>query len=72
MLTFLSICYLFTGMFPYVCLVTMPIFCDTNWPRKILKIFSLSRSSVKDTNQDKKCTPPLPTEGSTTGKFKMK
>ncbi|KDR20856.1 vitamin K-dependent gamma-carboxylase isoform X2 [Zootermopsis nevadensis] len=58
---------LFTiGMFPYVCLVTMPIFCDTNWPRKILKIFSLSRSSVKDTNQDKKCTPPLPTEGSTT------
>lgn len=59
-------------MFPYVCLATMPIFCDANWPRKILKIFSLSESSVKDTDEDKKCTPSLPTEDNTAGKFKMK
>ncbi|PNF20660.1 hypothetical protein B7P43_G03021 [Cryptotermes secundus] len=51
---------LFTiGMFPYVCLATMPIFCDANWPRKVLKIFSASKSAVKDNDQDKKCTTSL-------------
>ncbi|XP_031841315.2 gamma-glutamyl carboxylase isoform X1 [Nomia melanderi] len=24
------------GMFPYVCLATMPLFCDANWPRKCI------------------------------------
>ncbi|OAD57753.1 Vitamin K-dependent gamma-carboxylase, partial [Eufriesea mexicana] len=23
------------GMFPYVCLVTMPLFCDPDWPRRL-------------------------------------
>lgn len=59
-------------MFPYVCLVTMPIFCDANWPRKILKIFKLSESNVKDTDQDNKCTPPLTAKDNTTGTFKIK
>ncbi|KAJ3643909.1 hypothetical protein Zmor_026591 [Zophobas morio] len=27
------------GMFPYVCLATMPLFCAENWPRKLLNIF---------------------------------
>lgn len=64
---------LFTGMFPYVCLATMPIFCDANWPRKILKIFSTSKSSVKDNDQDKKCTTSLlPSEDNRAGKFSIK
>jgi hypothetical protein len=54
----------FTGMFPYVCIVTMPIFCDANWPRKMFKIFSVSPSA----DQDKKSTSPLPTAG----KFQIK
>lgn len=27
------------GMFPYVCLATMPLFCEENWPRKLFGIF---------------------------------
>lgn len=64
---------LLTGMFPYVCLATMPIFCDANWPRKILKIFSASKSAVKDNDQDKKCTTSLlPSEDNTASKFRIK
>nr|XP_045599854.1 vitamin K-dependent gamma-carboxylase-like [Procambarus clarkii] len=28
------------GMFPWVCLVTLPIFCSTSWPRPFLEAFS--------------------------------
>nr|XP_023023927.1 vitamin K-dependent gamma-carboxylase [Leptinotarsa decemlineata] len=28
------------GMFPYVCLATMPLFCDETWPRKIQSLFT--------------------------------
>ncbi|CAH1105219.1 unnamed protein product, partial [Psylliodes chrysocephalus] len=28
------------GMFPYVCLATMPLFCEETWPKKILSVFS--------------------------------
>lgn len=31
-------------MFPYVCLATMPLFCNPNWPRKIIAWFN--RSSI--------------------------
>jgi hypothetical protein len=57
-------------MFPYVCLATMPIFCDANWPRKITKIFSVSKPAVKNTDQDKKCTSSLqPTDDAGHGMF---
>lgn len=60
-------------MFPYVCLATMPIFCDANWPRKITKIFSLSKSAVKNTDQDKKCTSSLqPADDDGHGMFQTK
>lgn len=26
----------FTGMFPYMCLITMPIFCRMDWPKQII------------------------------------
>jgi hypothetical protein len=58
---------LFTGMFPYVCLATMPIFCDANWPRKILNIFSVSKSTVKDKDKDNKRTTSLLPPGKNTG-----
>ncbi|KAL1139075.1 hypothetical protein AAG570_009136 [Ranatra chinensis] len=53
------------GMFPFVCLITMPIFCHANWPRKIInKMYSLKEmcgQSIKskcDFNNtcDKNCT----------------
>lgn len=28
-----------SGMFPYVCLATMPLFCSNNWPKKIINKF---------------------------------
>nr|XP_012134614.1 PREDICTED: vitamin K-dependent gamma-carboxylase [Megachile rotundata] len=27
------------GMFPYVCLATMPLFCSTDWPRRLVSFF---------------------------------
>lgn len=33
------------GMFPWVCLATMPLFCDASWPRNLFK--SLSILSIK-------------------------
>ncbi|PSN30216.1 Vitamin K-dependent gamma-carboxylase [Blattella germanica] len=42
-----------TGMFPYVCLVTMPIFCNANWPRKILKYFSRSKYASRNNGKEK-------------------
>lgn len=29
-------------MFPYVCIATMPLFCEPNWPRKLEKIFKVT------------------------------
>lgn len=26
---------IFSGMFPYVCLATMPLFCRVDWPRRL-------------------------------------
>jgi hypothetical protein len=64
---------LFTGMFPYVCLATMPIFCDANWPRKILEIFSASESTVKNKDEDNKCaTCLLPPGINRAGEFGIK
>lgn len=31
------------GMFPYVCLATMPIFCNADWPRRLVSYFKSSR-----------------------------
>uniref|UniRef100_A0A6P7G1S4 Vitamin K-dependent gamma-carboxylase isoform X1 n=1 Tax=Diabrotica virgifera virgifera TaxID=50390 RepID=A0A6P7G1S4_DIAVI len=28
------------GMFPYVCLATMPLFCEETWPKKIMSLFT--------------------------------
>jgi hypothetical protein len=63
---------LFTGMFPYVCLATMLIFCDANWPRKIIKIFSDSVPTVKNTDQNKKRTSSLQPAVDVHGKFQTK
>lgn len=30
-------------MFPYVCLATMPIFCNADWPRRLVSYFKSSR-----------------------------
>lgn len=30
---------MFLGMFPYVCIATMPLFCQENWPRKLKQLF---------------------------------
>lgn len=35
------------GMFPYVCLVTMPLFCHVDWPRKLIKNYRLLNSKWK-------------------------
>ncbi|XP_024943980.1 vitamin K-dependent gamma-carboxylase isoform X2 [Cephus cinctus] len=36
------------GMFPYVCLATMPLFCHTDWPRKIFSYFSRNSTCSSD------------------------
>jgi hypothetical protein len=51
----------------------MPIFCDANWPRKLLEIFSASKSTVKAKYQDNKCaTSPLHPEDNGAGEFGIK
>ncbi|CAG9825027.1 unnamed protein product [Phaedon cochleariae] len=32
------------GMFPYVCLATMPLFCEETWPRKLQTLLSIEYS----------------------------
>lgn len=55
------------GMFPYVCLATMPLFCKPNWPRRLgtfLKrksYFSFS-AKIEDTKTCNKATIDLPKE----------
>ncbi|KZC12277.1 Vitamin K-dependent gamma-carboxylase [Dufourea novaeangliae] len=39
------------GMFPYVCLATMPLFCNTDWPRKFI---SYTKSSCVIKSEDSK------------------
>lgn len=34
-------------MFPYVCLATMPLFCEENWPRKFLGVFRKTKAETK-------------------------
>ncbi|OXU20747.1 hypothetical protein TSAR_007390 [Trichomalopsis sarcophagae] len=36
------------GMFPYVCLATMPLFCRVDWPRKLLEARTHSREKLDD------------------------
>ncbi|KAJ8680661.1 hypothetical protein QAD02_016448 [Eretmocerus hayati] len=36
------------GMFPYVCLATMPLFCRNDWPRKLLLPSKIFRSPTGD------------------------
>jgi hypothetical protein len=51
----------------------MPIFCDANWPRKILEIFLASKSTVKAKDQDNKCATSLPhPEDNGAGEFGIK
>lgn len=38
----------FPGMFPYVCLVTMPLFCRADWPRKLGCYFSCKQKLISD------------------------
>jgi vitamin K-dependent gamma-carboxylase len=38
-------------MFPYVCLVTLPLFCDPSWPRKILSAAQNEKKVQVDTTQ---------------------
>lgn len=33
-------------MFPYVCLATMPLFCEENWPRKLVGKFRHCKSNI--------------------------
>ncbi|XP_059471384.1 vitamin K-dependent gamma-carboxylase isoform X2 [Neocloeon triangulifer] len=45
------------GMFPYVCLVTLPLFCDPSWPRKI---FPTSTTNDYETgSEDPSCLKPI-------------
>ncbi|KAG8277072.1 hypothetical protein J6590_049981 [Homalodisca vitripennis] len=39
-----------SGMFPYVCLATMPLFCHTNWPRKLLTSLTRFKTPLEPTN----------------------
>ncbi|XP_033335453.2 gamma-glutamyl carboxylase isoform X2 [Megalopta genalis] len=34
------------GMFPYVCLATMPLFCSADWPRKCISWFKCNCTSI--------------------------
>lgn len=36
--------FVFPGMFPYVCLATMPLFCAETWPRRIQSLFTRSNT----------------------------
>lgn len=38
-------------MFPYVCLATMPLFCDVNWPRKFAAIVTKKQISVPNPSE---------------------
>ncbi|KAK0075118.1 hypothetical protein PV325_007335 [Microctonus aethiopoides] len=50
------------GMFPYVCLVTMPLFCHVDWPRKLIKNYRLLNSkwkrNITELSDDNKQTDP--------------
>ncbi|XP_063973510.1 vitamin K-dependent gamma-carboxylase [Diachasmimorpha longicaudata] len=40
------------GMFPYVCLATMGLFCHVSWPRRIISsLIALRSSAVREKNQ---------------------
>lgn len=67
--------FIFPGMFPYVCLATMPLFCSVSWPRKLISTFTKdapskpgrSTSCLYEAEKDKKnilkedIQPDLPT-----------
>lgn len=37
-------------MFPYVCLATMPLFCEETWPKKLMRIFFKSEPNILPNN----------------------
>ncbi|XP_076642244.1 gamma-glutamyl carboxylase [Halictus rubicundus] len=39
------------GMFPYVCLATMPLFCNADWPRKCISYFKHDCTSILAENR---------------------
>ncbi|XP_056643907.1 vitamin K-dependent gamma-carboxylase isoform X1 [Diorhabda sublineata] len=41
------------GMFPYVCIATMPLFCEENWPKKILSLLIKTNKKPRNTNDFK-------------------
>lgn len=58
-------------MFPYVCLATMPLFCEENWPRKLVRFFWRSEDNItpskaciypEDVNKNRKTEDHLPTK----------
>lgn len=48
---------MFPGMFPYVCLATMPLFCRVDWPRRLGHYFNwrwrFSAADVKSIDEDR-------------------
>ena len=44
--SYIDSCSFPLGMFPWVCLATMPIFCETDWPRKVFRQFPVSLSFI--------------------------
>lgn len=40
-------------MFPYVCLATMPLFCEVNWPRKCIQF--VLRRKIKESGMSEVC-----------------
>lgn len=58
-------------MFPYVCLATMPLFCEENWPRKLTSTFWKFENNISpskyciypaEVNKKKTKEEQLPTE----------
>lgn len=49
--------FIFAGMFPYVCLATMPLFCNVDWPRTFHSWFTRKRKILlsKCVNVIKNC-----------------
>lgn len=57
--TFISLFHcnkIIAGMFPYVCLVTLPLFCDPSWPSKIVSEAQSEKKVNVDTTQATTCT----------------
>ncbi|CAB3366213.1 Hypothetical predicted protein [Cloeon dipterum] len=47
------------GMFPYVCLVTLPLFCNPSWPRKLLSMTTVGNDSGSCTEDSPSSLEPI-------------